>query len=227
MALVARASKTVRNKNIIIFFMCALFLCWFAYDGFHTYPASNDRIVNALQGKGASPEIERFLEHWQGWSQESPENRERMDQIIKEDKTVQHVEGWKTVTDIAIQRGIVTVLGLAVIGAAAWFVMCQRRRAIAEDATVSPAPGVVIPWENITVVDNARWKKMGIVDITYKDKDGDLHKANFDDYKLEREPLLAILDQLAEKAVNAEFLPKEPVPPGAPAGSAENTSQPV
>ena len=71
------------------------------------------------------------------------------------------------------------------------------------------APGVVIPWEKITRVDNTRWKNHGIVDITYTDAQGATQKADFDDYKLQREPLLAILDQLGDKAVNAEFLPQE------------------
>ena len=38
MPLVARAYKTVRNKNLLIVLMCALFLSWFAYDGFCTGP---------------------------------------------------------------------------------------------------------------------------------------------------------------------------------------------
>ena len=127
------------------------------------------------------------------------------------------VEGWKNPFDIQLQRWI--VLGLAAATAASlwWFLHCQKRRAIAEESTVSPAPGVVVAWDKITRVDNTRWKKMGIVEITFSDSQGHAHKAKFDDYELEREPLLAILDQLAEKAaVHAEFIPKEDisVPPG-------------
>ncbi len=153
MALIARASKTVRNKNLIIVFMCALCAAWFAYDGFHTYPANHDRIVRFLQDKDTNPEDLELLHHWKDWNNESQENRLRMDQIIKSDKTTVHVEGWKEVADISVQRWIVAVLGASVIGSLAWFIACQRRRAIADEKTVSPAPGVAIPWENITVVD--------------------------------------------------------------------------
>jgi hypothetical protein len=68
---------------------------------------------------------------------------------------------------------------------------------------------VVIPWEKITTVDNTRWKSTGIVDINYTDENGQSQKAKFDDYELDREPLLEILDKLSAKAVNAEFIPKE------------------
>ncbi len=57
------------------------------------------------------------------------------------------------------------------------------------------------------------------MDITYRDQNAAEKTADFDDYKLEREPLLLILDQLAEKAVNAEFLPKVPAGESPPSGS--------
>jgi hypothetical protein len=135
--------------------------------------------------------------------------REKMDVTIKSEESHITLEGWKGPFDVWLQRLLAWCL-LGCVGAATgWVVHCQRRRAIAEEGTVSPAPGVVIPWEKITRVDNTRWKTMGIVDITYMDEKGVSREADFDDYKLQREPLLAILDQLGEKAVNAEFLPKE------------------
>lgn len=215
MPLIARASKTVRNKNIIIFIMCAVALAWFAYDGYHTYPANDDIIVQRLLDQGASPDVQPFLKEWLkngGWSAASAEHRSQMDQLIKDEKGIAHVEGWKTQADIGLQRSIVALLGLFVAAAIWWFIACQRRRAIAEETAVSPSPGIIIPWDKITIVDNSRWKKMGIVDISWKDAAGADRHASFDDYKLDRDALLPILDQLAEKAVNAEFLPKEPAP---------------
>ena len=50
MAFVARASTTVRNKNLLIILMCAVFFVWFTYDGFVGYPRNNDRLVNRLVG---------------------------------------------------------------------------------------------------------------------------------------------------------------------------------
>ena len=75
------------------------------------------------------------------------------------------VEGWHTETDMNTQKYIVGGLALGVLAAIWWFFHCQRRRAIAEEATVSPAPGVVIPWEKITRIDNTRWKGVPFLTI--------------------------------------------------------------
>lgn len=226
MALVARASNTVRNKNLIIVLMCAVFLAWFAYDGYVAYPRRNDAIVGKMKGwvkEGLiSADFAPTLEAWKGWTREDAAGRARMDEVVASNKNKVKVEDWKAVLDISVQRWI--VLGL--IGATAasiwWFFHCQRRRAIAEENTVSPAEGVVVPWDKITLVDNTRWKSTGIVEITFPGPDGKPQKAKFDDYELDREPLLGILDELAVKAVNAEFIPREepaPPPSGAPGES--------
>jgi len=228
MAFVARASTTVRNKNLLIILMCAVFFVWFAYDGFVGYPRNNDRLVNRLVGLAKDGKIATehlsLLETWQGWSNETPENRAKLDAIVAGSKN--QVEGWKATLDISVQRWIVQELGVATAAAAWWFIHCQRRRAIAEETTVSPMPGVVIPWEKITRVDNTRWKSTGIVEITFPGPDGTPQKAKFDDYELERKPLLDILDLLLEKAVNAEFIPKEDAAPESAEGVSPEPSKP-
>jgi hypothetical protein len=222
MALVARASTTVRNKNLLIILMCGVFFGWFAYDGFVGYPKRNDRIVERMKGwldEGKiDPDFEKDIRAWQGWSNETPEARQRMDAVVASSKNKVKVEEWKAVLDISVQRWIVLGLGVATAGSIWWFFHCQRRRAIAEETTVSPAEGVVVPWDKISRVDNTRWKTTGIVEITFPGQDGKPEKAKFDDYELEREPLLEILDQLAMKAVNAEFIPREEAAEPPPAG---------
>jgi hypothetical protein len=219
--LVAKASNTVRNKNLLIILMCAGFFVWFAYDGWVAYPRTNDLAVERLKNMMADGKLKARdqdeLDQWQaalatykGWNQATPAERARIDKIAAVGKTIAGgVEGWKSPFDINLQRYIVYALAAAVLASIWWFIRCQRRRATADETTVSPAPGVVIPWDKITVVDNTRWKKSGIVDITYTDGQGSAQKAKFDDYELDREPLLAILDMLAEKADKAEFIPKE------------------
>jgi hypothetical protein len=216
MAVVARASKTVRNKNILIILMCAGFLGWFGYDGFVGYPASNDRLVEAMgrmiADNRVSEEFKPEIDQWNkdgGWNHVPTAARDRMNDIVQSSKNHVKVEGWKSPVDVKIQQYIVYGLATATVAAIWWFFRCQRRRAIADETTVSPAEGVVVPWEKITRVDNTRWKSTGIVEITFPGPDGTPQKAKFDDYETEREPLLSILDMLAEKAVNAEFLPKE------------------
>jgi hypothetical protein len=78
-----------------------------------------------------------------------------------------------------------------------------------DDGTLSPARGLVIPWEKITRVDNTRWRTMDIVDLTFTDEAGAPQKALLDGYEVDREKLVEILDQLSAKAAHAEFLPKE------------------
>ena len=216
MTLVARASKTVRLKNFIIVLMCVIFCGLFFYDGYYRYPANNDAIVRTLldpKNSGVvSPQNRILAEEWHrlgDWDKVDADMREKMDAAVKSEAQRIKLDGWKSPFDVRLQRilawGLLGCLGASIW----WFVHCQRRRAIAEETTVSPAPGVVIPWEKITRVDNTRWKSVGIVDITYTDERGVVRRADFDDYKLEREPLLPILDRLGEKAVNAEFVPKE------------------
>jgi hypothetical protein len=228
MPLVARASTTVRNKNFLVIAMVAVFLVMFAYDGFYGYARKNDRLVEYMKNTGIpngtiNSEFKDAINKWTAWNDETPAARQAMDDIVNNSKNRNKLEGWKSPNDIMIQRVIVVGLAGALVAAIGWFFHCQKRRAIADETTVSPAPGVVIPWGKITRVDNTRWGK-GIIEITYTDEQGVSRKAKFDDYDLEREPLLAILDQLAEKAVNAEFVPKEdaaagsapPAPPPAP-----------
>ena len=215
MTLVARASKTVRMKNLIILLMCLVFCGLFFYDGYVTYPANNDRkVVELVDNAAVSQPTKLLAQDWLrdgGWKKLPAERHEAMNQALDEETRNNRInkDGWKSPFDVRLQR----LLAWGLLGCLAasiwWFGHCERRRAIAEEATVSPAPGVVIPWGKITRVDNTRWKTVGIVDITYTDEQGVPRKADFDDYKLQREPLLAILDQLGEKAVNAEFVPKE------------------
>jgi hypothetical protein len=221
MPLVAKASNTVRNKNLLIILMCAGFFVWFAYDGWVAYPRTNDIAVTRLKQMMADGKLkandsieldqwQELLNKWKGWNAASYREHQRMNDIATRGMAIAGgVEGWKRPFDIELQRYIVYGLGVAVIAAIWWFIHCQRRRAIADDSTVSPSPGVVIPWDKITIVDNTRWKKSGIVDITYTDVQGKVRQAKFDDYELDREPLLTILDMLAEKADKAEFIPKE------------------
>ncbi len=217
MALIARAAKGTRNKNLLIIVMCAVTLGLFIYDGWFGYPAGNDRLIAGLIAKaedpkgGVDPSFESEIKGWSAkhWSTASTEEQKRMDEIITSSKNVFSPEGWKSPLDILIQKLIVALLVVATAAALWRFVRYQKRRVVADDGTISPAPGLVIPWEKISLVDNTRWQKMEIVQLTYTDGAGKASTVEVDGYYLEREPLLAILDQLAEKAVNAEFIPKE------------------
>ncbi|MCL2648862.1 MAG: hypothetical protein FWD61_18000 [Phycisphaerales bacterium] len=214
--IIARATNTVRNKNIAMVVLCLVFLCWFAYDGFVSWPKQNDEKVAEILRRmdGPTPEIDpqhlQELQAWKtggGWNAATSESRKQMDEIINGPPKL--AEGWRSNLDLVMQRWIVLGLIGAVAGAIWWLIHCQHRRAIAEELFVSPARGANVPWDNIEIVDNTRWKSAGIVEITYVDANGIKKKAKFDDYETEREPLIQILDLIGEKALKAEFIPKE------------------
>lgn len=209
MPLVARASKYFCGKNLLLLLMCVGAMGWFAYDGWIGWPQRNDKIVQYVKDvmipDGRVPaSMGLDLAGWEGWDKSSVEERNRMTDVIKVAATKGDIEGWKSPTDINTQQYIVYGLILVVLWAAWRFIKFARARAIADETTLSPAPGIVIPWEKITVVDNTRWKS-GLVKITWTDDKNESHEAVFDDYELDREKLLPILDMLAEKATKAEF----------------------
>ncbi len=199
------------TKNLIIVLMCLVFAGLFAYDGFYGWPKNDDAIIQYLNNQAILGKIDDLPEYrnWKGWWAETPEARAKMDEIIDGKKTTINVEGWKQVFNIKLQWWIASGLILVLAGAIWRFLSQFRLRVSATDAAVSPKQGLNIPWDKITKVDNTEWRSYGIVTITYTDADGGNATADFDDYKTQREPLLKILDALGEKAVNAEFIPKE------------------
>jgi hypothetical protein len=212
MPIVAKASKTVRNKNLILVLMCAGFAAWFAYDGFLGWPKGNDASVAAAAQNPKlvfKDEDLATLRSWPGHSNSTEIQRLEIAKILH-DHTPDLT--FRTDSEISLQQEIVYGLALATFAALLFFFNCQRRRAILDtDAkTLSPKPGLLLPIDAITKIDNTRWKKTGIVDITYTTPAGKLAETDLDDYKLDGlPPLLNELSTLAEKA---EFIP----PPARP-----------
>lgn len=206
MPLTAPASKTVRNKNLMLIGLVVVFAFWFAYDGWKGWPAKNDEIVtkqipsrisqNKLPADVAAPFQNPV---WAGWNQETPERRKLLEDVARE----YHFDGFHGEVDIWLQKAIVGGLIVSTIVAIWWFMHCQKRRAVVDDSGLSPASGVLIPWDTITKVDNTRWKKSGIVDITYLDN-GAEKIAKLDDYLLDNLP--PVLNEVAVRATKAQVI---------------------
>lgn len=209
MQIIAPASTTVRNKNLLIVLLCSVFLVLFIYDGWYAWPRKNDeKIKYVLTEKRANLVAEdiALLEAWKSYNESTPPTRAMVWETLKKNNLS---DGWKTDLDIQVQKYIAFGL-IPLVGAALWWFMhCQKRRAIATESYLSPAAGVEIPWEKITVIDNTRWERSGIVDITYMDKDGKEQQAKLDDYETARDPLIEILEYMADHAKNAKHLPEE------------------
>ena len=196
--LVARAPRPGLNlnftsKNILLAVMALLFAALFFYDGYHGYPARNDRTIEDVKTqKDANPNTKMLADSWKGWDNETEDSRQRMDAALHADTHIRIGE-WKSPFDVSIQHYI----SWALIGVNLWtlwrLIHFMRLRATADESMLSPAKGVSIPWEKITKVDNTEWDSYGIVKLTYTDGEGKAQQAELDEYKLEKESLLAIL----------------------------------
>src|SRR5689334_16157516 len=107
MSVVAKASNTVRNKNAIIVLMCTIFLAMFGYDGFIGYPARNDNFVQVMRGmieqNRLTSELKPKLDAWKTWNEMDENARTDMTRYAKD---VAKIEGWKSETDISVQKYI-------------------------------------------------------------------------------------------------------------------------
>jgi hypothetical protein len=232
MKLVAPAPKpglnfNITTRNVILALMCAVFMVWFFKDGWFGYPATNDRVVQAVsEASDTSTTTHILAKNWKGWSNESAESREEMTEALKKETGSQAgkiAQAWHQPFDVTLQRFLSVLLILVNVWSIGRLITFLRKRVECDDTTISPRRGVVVPWDKITCVDNTFWRGADIVQITYMDAEGKAQKADLDGYECDREKLIAILDQLAEKAVNAEFLPKE-APPEAAKESAGDQS---
>ena len=218
MKLVAPAPRiginfNLSTRNLILALMCAVFGALFIRDGFFAYPANNDRIVHdILKVMDAGPATIQRAAQWKGWNNESAENRQAMSDSLKSEKGADAgrvAQGWKQPFDLTLQRWLAVLLLGVNVWSIARLVRYLRKRAACDDATLSPRRDLTIPWEKITCVDNTDWRSADIVEITYTDATGASQKALLDGYEVDRRKLVPILEQLTDKAVNAEFLPKD------------------
>src|SRR5579864_1814042 len=99
--IIARASNTVRNKNLIIVLMCVAMACWFAYDGWIGWPTRNNQLVEGpiatrVHDDPLYIQYKPDLDAWHGWNDSDSQTRQTMSNIAHALNT----EGWKTETDI-------------------------------------------------------------------------------------------------------------------------------
>ncbi len=210
MPLVAPASKGLRNRYLILIVACIVFAAWFAYDGWKTYPANNDASVTRMiamadHGWGISPGERLALDDYAraGWANATSAQKARVNDIVNKYGALPGVR-WHSAFEIQFQQWTVLGLLLATAALVAWFSKVQRRRAVADDNGLSPAPGLTIPWDAITKIDNRRWRKKGIVNLEYRDPAGQIQKTKLDNFLLDNLPPL--LNEVQERAKNAEFI---------------------
>jgi hypothetical protein len=211
MPLVATPSTYVRNKNVILILLVGVFFGMFLWDGLLGYPKANDEVIAKIADKngeyatffkdGKNAEFYQLVQNWPGWKNATIEQKNL---AFKFQQEIARKEKWHNVLDIRTQLYIALVLGPLTIVSIWWFIHCQRRRVIADEKFLSPARGVQIPWEAITKIDNTKWKKSGIVYVTYTEN-GQSKEATLDEYHLDK--LRPILQVMEERAPQAELIP--------------------
>lgn len=205
MPVVASANLNYSIRLAIVVLLCIGAALWFSYDGWKNWPAQNDKLIkyvidNPRGTQGDQVNMDKF-KAWPGYAIATPEQIAAMDITTKQTD----ISDWKTSHDIWLQR----ILGVGVGVVAIFFIWKfisyrTRHRAVADDTSLSPGPGVVIPWDNITKVDNTLWKKKGIVTLTYTDAGGQEKTAVLDEFDLDH--LVPVLMELEKHAKKAEFI---------------------
>ena len=212
MPFVATASRTVRNKNIILILMCAGFAFFFAKDGFYSWERVNDASVATAADNARKVFTDAEVAKLKSWPEHKSDAgfRDEIHELLK--RRMNEDLPFHSDTDLMLQKALAVFL-IGTVVASIWYtVRCQRRRAVLDETakTLSPAPGLTFPIDAITKVDNTRWKKTGIVDITSTTPAGTPAETELDDYKLDGlPPLLNELSLLADKA---EFINPEAPP---------------
>jgi hypothetical protein len=205
MPIVARASRGYAVRILIMAGLCAVFAFWFAYDGVIGWPKRDDTLVQYMVDHPNphidSPQAVTILHEWPGFKKATSDQIKEMGDLAKSSG----IDEWKTELDLFWQRAIVVGLVLGTAGTLYFYRRYTRKRAVADDAGLSPAHGIMIPWANITKIDNTQWDKRGIVTISYTDAAGQGQSAILDDYDLDNLPVL--LEEVAERAINATFDP--------------------
>jgi len=173
----AHVTKTwVQQKGLIPVFLIACSL-WFLWDGLIGWPRSNERWDAHESRKGTPGEWEKYCRE-RGWKTEPPHKRFEHADIIG-----QHVFA-----------GLTGVIGIFS------FIYWQRvRRSVmrSDQGAVLTPSGVRVPYENMTEVDERKWKPKGLATVYYA-INGSKGRFVLDDAKFNPEALDIILADIHE-----------------------------
>ncbi len=165
------------------------FGCWALYDGFIAYPRQNEIYA----------EFEQFKEDNDDWQTSWAAYADERGYQTNYNKLKQRGQ----IKDIAAQylyAGLTLPFGL-------WFLYgfatSAGRWVEADDSGVRDSKGADLTWDQITGLDDARWKNKGIAYLSY-DEAGTTKRVLLDDWKFQREPTDAIY-----KLAKARLSPNE------------------
>jgi len=191
---VAKLSKTWKNRQLMIAGFLAAFALWFIYDGAIGWPAKNEQHAahEKMKEEGRVAEWPDYSRK-QGWPLKPPDHAYDADQI----------------------RQQFYLAGFALAGsgvALALLVVCLPRTMRADDDAAYSPKGLRVPFSNVTAVDKKKWDSKGIAIAHYREN-GDSKKLVIDDYKYQGadEILKRIEEHLGNQSPSAGSAESAPV----------------
>lgn len=172
-----RISGAWRNRMILLVIFIFFWGLWFLYDGYHEWPARNDRYL-AYQELVEAGQEDRWPEvtAQQGWPSDVPERFFRSDELL-------------------VQQ----IIGIVLSGLGLWalihFVRGMRQTLWAADGVVHGPGGEQVSYESVRSIDMRKWNSKGIAVLVYEE-DGEEKRLVVDDYKFTgAEEILAEIEE--------------------------------
>ena len=143
----ARVTKTwIQQKGLIPVFLIACSL-WFLWDGLVGWPRSNERFDAHASRKATPGEWEKYCRQ-RGWKTEPPHKRYEHSDIV----------GQYVFTGLT---GIIGIFSLV------YWLRVRRSTLKSDESAVFTPSGTRVPYENITQIDQRKWKSKGLATVFY------------------------------------------------------------
>ena len=179
----ARISNGYRGRLALIGLGLTAFGCWALYDGFIGYPAKAEVFAQLQQ---MQEEREDWATGWATYAQERgyETNPNKVKELNAKDIWTQHV-----------MAGICLPIGGFFLFN---FLRSGGRTVEADENGIRGREGSAA-WDDVSDLDDSRWRTKGIARVQFKKPDGTEGKILLDDWKFDREPTVEIHDLVMKK----------------------------
>ena len=174
----ARISNGYRVRLALIGLGLTAFGCWALYDGFVAYP-ERGRVHAELVAM--QEEHEDWASRWGEYAAERG--------YETNPNEVQGLKQHDILTQYAMAAICLPIGGFFLFN----FLRASGRRVEADAEGIRGREGAA-SWDQVTDLDDSRWRTKGIAKVAFKKADGSEGRILLDDWKFEREPTVAIHD---------------------------------
>ena len=240
MTIVAPISSWERRRPLVLAVICVLVAAWFGYDGWYGWPAADNAVYKKMQQPGllgVGEQVRKIALTWPGWHQATTRQLMGSKDLIPPGKPISpadkaivraldgrhdfigfdklayenHFPEYHSITDIYNQRWIVLGVGIVALLGLFWYWRVRNLKIQADETGLILANGQAISWPQVKVIDNVRWHSKGFVRITYTGPENQEKNAILDGTLYEN--LSAVLELMAERAVQAQMISPQPATP--------------